>query len=52
MFARVSDSFPRLRQIMAARPGAARVLIVAPTGFPYRLLGASRTVQVAVSVSV
>jgi len=45
MFARVSESFPRLRQIMAARPGAARVLILTPTGYPYRLLGASRTVD-------
>ncbi len=45
MFARVSESLSRLRQIMAARPGAARVLILAPTGFPYRLLGASRTVD-------
>jgi hypothetical protein len=45
MFARVSESFPRIRQIMAAPPGAARVLILTPTGFPYRLLGASRTVD-------
>ncbi len=45
MFARVSESFPRLRQIMAAPAGAARVLILTPTGFPYRLLGASRTVD-------
>jgi len=45
MFARVSESFPRIRQIMAAPAGAARVLILAPTGFPFRLLGASRTVD-------
>jgi hypothetical protein len=45
MFARISESLPRLRQIMAARAGAARVLIVAPNGFPYRLLGTSRSVD-------
>ena len=45
MFARVSESFSRIRQILAAPPGAARVLIVMPNGFPYRLLGASRTVD-------
>jgi hypothetical protein len=45
MFARVSESFARLRQIMAAPAGAARVLILAPNGFPHRLLGASRTVD-------
>ena len=45
MFARISESMARLRQIMAAPAGAARVLILTPTGFPYRLLGASRTVD-------
>jgi hypothetical protein len=45
MFARVSESMPLLRQIMAAPAGAARVLILAPNGFALRLLGASRTVD-------
>jgi hypothetical protein len=45
MFARVSESFSRLRQIMAGPPGAARVLLLAPNGFPYRQLGSSRTVD-------
>jgi hypothetical protein len=45
MFARVSESLSRLRQIMASPAGAARVLLLTPTGFPYRLLGASRTVD-------
>jgi hypothetical protein len=45
MFARLSESFTRWRQIMAAPPGRARALILAPNGFPYRLLGASRTVD-------
>jgi hypothetical protein len=45
MFARVSDTFSRLRQVMAAPPGAARVLILTPNGFPYRMLGATRTVD-------
>jgi hypothetical protein len=45
MFARVSESLPRLRQIMAAPPGAARVLVLAPNVLAYRLLGASRSVD-------
>jgi hypothetical protein len=45
MFARVSESFPRLRQILASPAGAARVLIVAPNTFAFRLLGVSRTVD-------
>jgi hypothetical protein len=45
MFARVSESFSRIRQVLAAPPGAARVLILTPNGFPHRLLGASRTVD-------
>jgi hypothetical protein len=43
MFARVSESFPRIRQILAAPPGTARVLVLAPDGWPYRLVGAVRT---------
>jgi hypothetical protein len=43
MFARVSESLPRVRQLLAARPGVADVLVVAPDRWPYRLLGATRT---------
>jgi hypothetical protein len=45
MFARVSESLPRIRQILAAPAGATRVLLLAPNGFPFRLLGATRMVD-------
>lgn len=45
MFARVSESFPRLRQIMASPAGAARVLALAPDRLAWRLMGASRDVD-------
>ena len=47
MFARVSESFPRMRQIMAAPAGAARVLLLAPNGWPFRLLSAHVLTRVA-----
>jgi hypothetical protein len=45
MFARVSESLPRIREILASRPGSTRVLLLAPPAFAYRILGASRSVD-------
>lgn len=45
MFARVSETFPRLRQIMASPPGQARVLVLAPDRAAWRQLGADRQVD-------
>jgi hypothetical protein len=42
MFARVSESFPHLRALLAAPGGVTRVLIWAPNRYPYQALGASR----------
>jgi len=45
MFARVSESFPRLRQILAAPAGRAQVLILAPDAWAHRLLGTSHLID-------
>jgi hypothetical protein len=40
MFARVSESLPRVRQLLAAPAGVTRVLVLAPDRYAYRRLGA------------
>lgn len=45
MFARVSEAFPRLRQIMASSPGRTQVLVLAPDRPAWRQLGADRQVD-------
>jgi len=39
MFARVSESLPRVRDLLAAAGGTTRVLVLAPDRYAYRILG-------------
>jgi hypothetical protein len=43
MFSRIAASFPRLRQVMAARPSRPEVLILAPPLRAHEAIGAERT---------
>jgi hypothetical protein len=45
MFARVSETFPRLRQIMASPPGHTEVLVLAPDRPAWQQLGAERQID-------